>query len=691
MSWGGKLDALAQRYGIATHYFDFSGQRHVASPETHKALLRANGLTVDNDAMVHEALEYIDAKDAARQCPIEVVLNSNTLNVLWFAFGTHWQVTCVETGSIAAEGHVQDQITLPPLASGIYDLAFSGDGRTEFTTLLVAPARSPSIANISGVSRQWGISAALYALRSQRNSGLGDFEDLACLGEGLASNGACFLGINPVHAIGTMAANVISPYSPSHRGMLNAAYIALDRIPGIDYSDAGLSGNSIAEDARQFSENAQLIDYQSHKVLHDQRLEALFGHFTSQTDATVDTALRSSEIGDNESVSEFALYETISELHGADWREWPAEFRHKDAQALLHVKEKFNHRLTFHRWKQWLADRQLSDAQARLKQSGMPLGLYLDLAVGSRHGGAESWCENDVIASGVSIGAPPDHFNPVGQNWGLTAMAPRNLQAQRYAAFRQVLRASMRHAGLLRIDHVLGLNRSFWIPDDGSPGAYVHQPFDSLMAVIKIEAERSATAIIGEDLGLVPEGFRDTTRNSGFYGYTVMQFEKEHNGDFRNPAHYGDHILACFGTHDTPTLRGFGEGRDIDWWSRLNWIDEGTETHFRQQREHELDNLSWLVSAADNNAHETESEQSLCHAVHSALAHSPAALVCVQLDDVLHNLDAQNLPGTTDEHPNWRTPYQESVEELASNATLGNISDAMRHSGRSLTCDNQTS
>lgn len=298
----------------------------------------------------------------------------------------------------------------------------------------------------------------------------------------------------------------------------------------------------------------------------------------------------------------------------------------------------------------------------------MALGLYLDLAVGSRRDGAESWCAQTAIAQGVSIGAPPDHLSPAGQNWDLAAFAPRKLKAERYRPLRRIIAQTIRHAGIIRIDHVLGLNRSYWIPDDGSPGGYIHQPFESLLAVIKIEAARYNCAVIGEDLGLVPDGFRDTMRAHGFYGYSVLQYEKDDSGAFRTSDAGSAQVLSCFATHDTPTVKGYETGHDIGWWENLSWVDRETAENMREQRKADV---SRYTENGDFNAN-----------VHGMLAGSSACLAAVQLDDVLGAKEAQNLPGTIDEHPNWRRKYDIALEDLNDAPALKAIAALMTRAGR---------
>jgi len=673
------LGQLAERCGIIASYWNIEGQEHIASPETQRALLRANGVMVDNDAMVHEVLAHIDATNSARRIPEELIIQSNLKHELSVDCSGHWRIHCTDTNKIVAEGQARGQITLPPLQSGIYELMVTSQDKSESSTLLVAPERTPMIADVTGRAQHWGLNAALYGIRSERSRGLGDFEDLALLGEILAECGASFLGINPVHAIGWMANEVVSPYSPSHRAMLNTSHIALDRIPGFDPSTIAQALQT-ADVGNQNADRSPTIDYQACKRIHDEGLIELFNLFKGNLNSGELAAFDQSRSTCDDSLDEFTLYEAISECHGEDWRHWPSDLARKDPLALQNFKDSAAERIEFHQWLQWIAQGQLKDAHTRSKCAGLSMGLYLDLAVGSRRGGAESWCDQHVIAQDVSIGAPPDHLSPEGQNWQLAALAPHKLKAEKYASLQRVLRATMRHAGVVRIDHVLGINRSFWIPDDGSPGAYITQPFDSLVALIKIEAEKARTVVIGEDLGLVPGGFRERIRSQGFYGYSVLQFDKDESGALRDPSETDQQVLACFGTHDTPTLQGFSVGRDIDWWKNLGWIDEDMSAHAHSVRSKDVARLTAMTSNSN-----TEDNVPLSAAIHSALAQSPAAMVSIQLDDVLCQLDAQNIPGTILEHPNWSRQYTTPIEELTAHPGLPEITNIMQRAGRCTT------
>jgi 4-alpha-glucanotransferase len=651
------LSELADLCGIWHDFHDLHGTLKLTSPETQKAFLTAIGMDVSDDDAIRNSLVTLRHEVEDRWFPEEIIVQSGVATTLEFGLGADWTLRLDEQDQVFASGEPSDHITLPPLPSGVYSLTATASDRTEIVTVLAAPKSLPSVEDLTGTTRHWGLNLALYGLRSKRNAGLGDFEDLAQAAEVAGAMGAGFLGTNPLHTMGYCDVEAISPYSPSHRGFLNTAYIALDHIPGLK---GGLHSRAF-DDVNQ----ATTVQYKSHKVKHQQALEALFERFNDTPSNAAKGRFADFKTKNGSDLEEFARFEALSETHGTQWQDWPADPETPAAD-----------RLDFHMWLQWVAETQLTGAQSRSKEAGMPLGLYLDLAVGSRRDGAESWCEQAAVAQGVSIGAPPDQLSPEGQNWNLTAFAPRKLKALRYRPLRRILAQVIRHAGILRIDHVLGLNRSYWIPDDGSPGGYIRQPFESLLAIIKIEAERFNCAVVGEDLGLVPDGFRDTMRDHGFYGYSVLQYEKDTYGKLRQADGISSQVLSCFATHDTPTVKGYETGRDIDWWEKLDWVDAQTADKMRHDR------------AVEVNAFRGDADFQA--SVHSQLAHSKAALVAVQLDDVLGVDDAQNLPGTINQHPNWRRKYDVDLGNLSADGRLGAIASLMNDADRGATNKGQS-
>ncbi|MDW3225479.1 MAG: 4-alpha-glucanotransferase [Paracoccaceae bacterium] len=634
------------------------------NPETLRALIRANGLAIDTDREMRETLGALRVDAAQRVVPHDIVVSCDQTATVDCSGPTEWHLVLEGSEKPFADGRSDMHIQLPAMPAGVHDLQVWSGQTVQHSNVIAAPSRAPSLLDVAGYDRTWGIVAPLYGLRSERSRGLGDFEDLARLGETLGSLGAGFLGINPVHALGWADEETISPYSPTHRGFLNTNHISLDQIP-----DVSLAGTIQAS-------SGKLIEYDVFGRQHRLALRAAFAQFKSEASEASKRALHEFSGAGGQSLADFALFETLSETMGSGWQDWPERFCTPGAAR----RNTPDLDPEFHVWLQWLATQQLADAQRRSQENGMGLGLYLDLAVGSRLDSAEAWGAGDTLAAGVSLGAPPDQLSPAGQNWQLAAYAPRKLTAQKYQPLRQVLRQAMQHCGVLRIDHALGLNRSYWIPENGVPGGYIRQPFQSLMAIIAIEAQRAKTVIVGEDLGLVPDGFRDTMASKGLYGYTVVQYEKTKKGKFRKADELRPQSLACFGTHDTPTIKGFWEGDDIAWWHRLGWIDAASQTTAKHQRQNEK---AALMGVPENELHSYTSRD-LANRVHDDLAQGPTALVAVQLDDVIGVQDAQNLPGTIDEHPNWRRIMPVSVDEIAQDRNLQDTANSMAQAGRSM-------
>ncbi|MCR9108228.1 4-alpha-glucanotransferase [Marivita sp. XM-24bin2] len=631
------LRALAEAQGVYLDFFDLHGVRHEASPDTLRALLRALGTDADSPALVSEAL----AARSAQGGPEEIIALAGDPIQAPVAHACDWALMD-EAGSVLAEGRASGAIDLPRLGVGYYTLHLSGAFESQ-SFVMVRPHRAPDLATQSRADRGWGTTGALYGLRSDTNGGLGNYTDLGAVAATFGHAGAQFLGVNPLHALGWAMDEIISPYSPSHRGMFNIDHIAVE---------GGLGATP----------EADLIDYAGFRERHREALDAQFT--TRDTTAFAAWCKTCSE-----ETRQFAEFEAISEIHGHDFRTWPAALQTPGAAA----RNAAGKRAEFHLWLQYLADTQINAAQQAATASGMSLGLYLDLAVGPRPDGAEVWMNADTIAKGVTIGAPPDHLSPEGQSWALAAHAPGPLARARYAPLRSMLRRLMVKCGVLRIDHALGLLRSYWLPDDGSPGGYITQPLDSLLAVITIEAHRAGCLVVGEDLGLVPDGFREAMNDAGLYSYAVWQFEANHLGEILPPDTLPPYSLACFGTHDTPTLNGFWHGTDIEWWQRVGWLSSGDRAARHSQRAKQRASLRDVCAIPS-----TAPIGEIADTIHRGLAQSPAALVSVQLDDVFGALEAQNLPGTITEHPNWRRRLSVPVEAMEQSAALLHISKVMR-------------
>lgn len=654
------LHQLADAYGILPMFHDLGGHEHWTSDDTRRALLKAMRVDALSDADAAASLEAFKSEQANRLVPPEFVVTACQGASVPAFRPCEWRLTG-EDGREIASGHAERHVELPALGVGVYQLEAVSGSYAQTAMIPVAPVKTPALASRVGQERIWGVTAPLYGLRSDRNLGLGDYADLKNLASLIGAAGAGFLGVNPIHNLGWSLTDIASPYSPSHRGFLNTIHIAADAVPGLEGN--GKAGSLIETARAAVDRSAGLIDYQTVRSRQQPLMEALFGVFKAHAHEPARLRFEAFAGQGGEDLHLFAAFEALASRHGENWHNWPDAL--KDPYGL--PDDACDPAETeFHIWLQWVATEQLNLISGA---SDLPLGLYLDLAVGARRDGAEAWMGQDGVAKGISLGAPPDHLSPGGQNWHLTAFAPSLCANNGYRSFRSVLRQTMRPAGVIRIDHVLGLNRSFWLPDDGSAGAYVQQPFETLLALAGIEAHQAGCVVVGEDLGLVPDGFRESLEERGIYGYSVLQYEKEWDGSFRDPSHLRAHSLACFATHDTPTLHGFCTGRDIDWWQRLAWIDDDTAARLRDERKTSVAAL--VPEGADPG-----------QAIHDRLARSPAAMTSVQLDDILGEEEAQNLPGTTDEHPNWRRIYKTALEDLVEDPVLKKKADLMRNAGR---------
>ncbi|MEL7229329.1 MAG: 4-alpha-glucanotransferase [Pseudomonadota bacterium] len=632
------LRALALRHGIALSYRDMAGVERFTGVETALALLRANGVSIDK---TREAKEILRTEEAdASPFPRTMVVPAQKAFVLPSSWEMdHWGVMledgCKPLHKTPLEGNGR---RLPGFPMGVHELSLKTDGPDQRVLLIAAPPAAPLV-----TQPVWGVTGALYGLPHE--NGMGTLGDLGDWGAALGALGASFFGINPIHALGFYEEEITSPYSPSHRGFLNVHHL-------------GLGHGAVA------GPDNGLLNYKEVLAHSRARLRARFEEqksrlFKKESQPRADGAKRKS--GD---LADFARFEALTARHGSDSRTWP-----RNAWQEPVAREE----LDFHMDLQWWVERELEQAQNQVQAGGLKLGLYLDLAVGARRGGAEDYLGRSVMASNVSIGAPGDHLAPAGQNWNLCGFSPAKLARQKYDALRKILRANFQHAGMVRIDHVLGLARSFWIPDDGSPGGYIAHNFEVMLALVALEAARAGTVVVGEDLGLVPEGFREATAARGLYGYSALQYEHDGKGALSDGQNLRPQSLACFATHDTPTVEGFRVGRDIDWWEKLGWVDAPSAAKARTTRSQDVMKLTGGAEGGASLFRTT---------VHEKLARSPAQMVAVQLDDLLGHKEAQNLPGTVDEHPNWQRRYNAFPDELAQHPTMRETAKLMAKAGR---------
>src|SRR5712671_2639922 len=706
---------LARLIGVEAHYTDAFGETREVSDETLLALIGAFGLPSDPVRARREleeqqrstplglsAAHLIHAED---KCPeLALRLPAGCREIQWTC---HLEDGEESTGKVARRKGKPFAMPLPPdLPLGYHQLELDAAGVTARTNLIVAPDRCYLPAELEPGVRSWGLSCQLYGLRGERNWGMGDFTDLSALASAAGSCRAAVLGVNPLHALFAAEPLHVSPYSPSSRTQLDYLYIDVTAVSGFveDETVRALMRGEWFRATHWAARSAELIDYGAVAACKRPVLEALFRRFQSRglgaagtTKTAAGQAFRAFQRAGRQSLADFAVFESLHEyyLHEKrqfSWQDWPAPMRNPRSAEVAAFAAEHRDRVEFFQFLQWEADRQLAAAAAAGCESGLSIGLYRDLAVGADPNGAEAWADQELVAPGASIGAPPDALSRGGQNWGLAPVNPLVLRRQGFAPFIASLRANMRHAGILRIDHVMSLKRLYWIPSGmaARAGAYVNYPFEDLLRLVALESQRHACAVVGEDLGTVPEGFRDTMRSANVLSYRIFVFERRQNGEFVLPTEYPALAAASAATHDIATLKGFWLGGDIAWRRRLGLYpdvhaQEAEAAERRRDRYFLLEALvreGLLVEAQIGEfltkAGEPVYSTELGDAILTYLARSRARLMLVQLEDLLAEVEQANLPGTTDAHPNWCRHLSRGVEEIVDGAVLDRIAGLIR-------------
>ena len=562
----------------------------------------------------------------------------------------------------------------------------------DFKDIAEAPKLAcPLPAAIAG-HRHWGVACQLYALRSSRNLGIGDFEDLAQLAIIAAKEGADFVGVNPLHALFLAEGGRFSPYSPSTRRFLNAFYIAVDHLDGGPEAIAALRD----EAPGLFSHGKKdLVDYPLMGRLKRALFNAIFE--TRKGDLEDQQAFQRFVEAGGEALQGFALFEALSEDQVGDgghagWHHWPQALQDRTSPDVARFARDKRERVLFHLWLQFEAEEQLASAQARAKSAGMAIGLYLDLAVGVAPDGAETWADPALTVNSARVGSPPDMFNSNGQDWGLAPLSPKALAERHHKPLYDAFSALTRNAGAVRIDHAMGLARLWWIPSEArsAGGGYVLYHLGAMVDAVASAAQENRCLVIGEDLGTVPAGFRETMATANVFSYRVLYFERHQDGSFIDPSAYPRLSLACISTHDLATLAGWWTGADIELRYEAGTQDKAATKRDRESRQQEktmlLQSLAQSGVLPDEMADiargkaETPADlpDPLAVAIHKHLARSAALLFAVQLDDMVGGKRQANLPGTTDQYPNWRIRTPVPLEDLAANGRFGELAAAMR-------------
>lgn len=699
------LARLCERTGLATRYTDALGREREVPEAGLRALLEALGWAAQDDAEAERSLARAEAAERARWLPPVVVLRQGETRVLTLGGGrgeapVRWRLQC-ETGSVG-EGRIEDgELPLPPtLPLGYHRLLLLDREGVELahTELTVCPARCYLPPALAEGRRCWGPTVQLYALRSARQWGIGDFTDLRHLVEAMARLGAAFVGLNPLHALFPEHPEQASPYSPASRGALNVLYIDVEAVPDFAECEAAQAQwrDDVFQQRLRALREASLVDYTGVANVKLPVLRALYRCFRERhlaRDTHRARAFRQFQRSREPVLRPHAVFAALqARLQAQDpdiwgWPVWPEPYRDPEGEAVRRFVHEHADEVEYQEYLQWVADEQLQAVRERAESLGMAIGLYRDLAVGPSIGGSDTWAGQDLHALDVHVGAPPDVLNPAGQDWGLPPWKPQALRERAYKPFVQMLRANMRHAGALRIDHAMALMRLFWVPPGLGcrSGAYVHYPMRDLFAVLALESQRQQCLVIGEDLGTVPPEVREAMQEHGVLSYCPLYFERDGQGRFRAPQDWPEAALAVIGTHDLATLAGFWSGQDLKTRRELFLYPE-PEMAESQALERAADRAHLLLAlereglwpaGAAAAPPPAEMGPELACAVHEYLGRTRAWLVGVQLEDVCLQLEPVNVPGTTDERPNWRLKLPLALEELPAEPRLHAIAQAL--------------
>ena len=701
------LDRLAGRYGVESSYRDAHGRTVETSAETKRRLLAAMGVAVEDERAAEAELLALDRQDWNRPLPPVLVLRTDEPPrvPLTLPSGTgtvSWRLVTEEGEERSGEAAFAE---LPPLEER--DL----DGRTlerrhldlgaalppgyhrleagrAVMSLIVSPGRCWLPEPLERGERLWGLAVQLYTLRSSRDWGIGDFGDLRRLVQIAAGKGADVIGLNPLHALFPDNPEHASPYSPASRLLLNVLNIDVACLP--EFRACREARDMVASaDFWGRLEDCRAETMVAYAEVADLKMQVLATLHHACRDSAEPERWRAFEAfrqEQGEVLERTCLFLALREHFAArdpakaDWHAWPEEYRDPSSPAVARFAETHRSHVDFLAWLQWVADDQLRAAAAEAKSAGMAVGLYRDLAVGADRAGAETWANPKAVVDGAHVGAPPDIFNPAGQDWGLPPFNPRRLREEGYRSFVELLRANMRHAGGLRIDHVMALQHLYWIPEGepASAGAYVAYPMEDLIGILALESHRNRCLVVGEDLGTVPDGFRERMAAANVLSYRVLFFEQDaESGDYLPPDAYPPLAVAMAGSHDLPTLRGWWDGTDVGLKARLGLLPgEGEED--RQKERRDRDRACLADALRREGLLEGDAPAAVpWEAAHRFLARSRAALALVQIDDVTGEADPVNVPGTSTQHPNWRRKLSRTIEEIGAGTRFRTIAAIM--------------
>jgi 4-alpha-glucanotransferase len=673
------LVELAHRFGVATGFDDWTGRYRSTSEATLVAVLAALGITADSEDDRAAALSAHDREYWSRCLPPSVVTRGDRASSFWVhvTHGAPVEVWIqLEDGTVRTGLRQLENLTGPyeldgrhvgeatfelpmDLPLGYHRLHAQAGPQDASTLLIVTPTTTRLPARLEA-GRAWGLATQLYSVRSQNSWGIGDLTDLTDMAVwSAARHGAGFVLVNPLHAAAPTAPMEPSPYLPTTRRFVNPIYLRVEAIP--EYADVRRRGRlrKARAAAQAHAEKSDLIDRDAVWRVKREALRVVHRVPRSAGRELAYAAFRERE---GSSLDDFATWCALAENFGADWHGWPAEFGHPSSPAVADFAAEHHDAVDFHRWLQWQLDDQLTGVQATAVQAGMSLGVMHDLAVGVDPDGADAWALQDVLALGVSGGAPPDEFNQLGQDWSQPPWRPDKLVEAAYAPFRAVVNAALRHAGGVRIDHIIGLFRLWWIPRGVPPteGTYVRYDHEAMTGIVALEAHRAGAVVVGEDLGTVEPWVREYLRERGLLGTSILWFEADRDGSGGPlPAQrWREYCLSAVTTHDLPPTAGYLAGEHVRIREELGLLTRPAAEEIAQDRAAQAAWLTELrrVGLLPDDPDSEPTVEGVVTALHRYLGRTPSRLLSLALSDAVGDVRAQNQPGTTDEYPNWRVP-----------------------------------
>ena len=699
------LVELARRYGVATEYVDWTGRHATVAESTLVSVLDALSVSAVTEDERAAALVSHDRDYWARPMPATIVARAGSASSFWVHV-THgdpvglWlrlEDGSVRTGLRQLENHTapydldgrlvgEASFELPADLPLGYHRLHVQIGSADISTLVIVTPTSLELPARLGSSRAWGLATQLYSVHSERSWGIGDLTDLTDLAVWSASrHGAGFILVNPLHAASPTAPMEPSPYLPTSRRFVNPLYLRVEAIPEFAYVRGRARLRKAREDLQARADAAELIDRDKAWKVKRAALKRVYQAKRSVGRALAYAAYRERE---GRSLDDFATWCALAEKYGSDWHHWPEELQHPSNAAVADFAAAHADAVDFHRWLQWQLDDQLTAAQASAVQAGMNLGVMHDLAVGVDPDGADAWALQDVLALGVTAGAPPDEFNQLGQDWSQPPWRPDQLVAQAYETFRALVNAVLRHAGGVRIDHIIGLFRLWWIPKGSSPteGTYVRYDHEAMIGIVALEAHRAGAVVVGEDLGTVEPWVRDYLRERGLFGTSILWFELDRDGDGGPlPAErWREYCLSAVTTHDLPPTPGYLAGEHVWLRERLGLLTRPAEQELAADREQQaawLEELHRVRLLEDDK--KDQAVDSIVLALYRYLGRTPSKLLALSLADAVGDMRTQNQPGTTDEYPNWRVPlrgpdgHKLLVEDVFGNQRAATLAAAM--------------